>query len=109
MTDKVFKMKLQKGDTVIVTTGKEKGKTGKITATHPKTNMVTVDKINVVKRHVKPNQKQPQGGIIEVTKPINVSNVAYYDATKKTASKIGFKVTDNKKVRIAKKIGKEIK
>lgn len=109
MSDNVFKMKLQKGDTVIVTTGKDKGKTGKITATHPSTNSVTVEKINVVKRHVKPNQKQPQGGIIELTKPINASNVAFYDATKKTASKIGFKVTDNKKVRVAKKTGKEIK
>ncbi len=109
MSDQVFKTRLQKGDTVIVTTGKDKGKTGKIMNIHPKSHSVTIEKVNVVKRHVKPNQKYPQGGIVELTKPIDISNVAYYDATKKTATKVGFKVTDSKKVRIAKKSGKEIK
>ncbi|MCA9342519.1 50S ribosomal protein L24 [Candidatus Saccharibacteria bacterium] len=109
MSDRVFKTRLQKGDTVIVTTGKGKGKTGKIVSVYPKSHSVTVDKVNVVKRHIKPNQKHPQGGIVELTKPIDISNVAYYDQAKKTATKVGIKVTDSKKVRIAKKSGKEIK
>ena len=106
----MYKIKLKKGDTVVVRTGKDKGKTGKITATHPVLNAVTVEGINVVKRHIKPNKQYPQGDIVELTKPIAVSKVAIYDATAKKAGKIGIK-TDAKgnKTRVNKKSGKEIK
>ena len=106
----VNKIRLKKGDTVIVLVGKDKGKTGKIAAVHPSDNKVTVEGINIVKKHTKPNRLYPQGGIIDVTKPIWVSKVAYYDVTSKSKSKIGYKL-DSKgtKTRIAKKSGKEIK
>lgn len=106
----LFKIRLKVGDTVVVRTGKYKGKTGKITATHPTTNMVTVEGINVVKRHVKPNRLHPQGDIVEITKPIFVSKVAIVEPTSKKASKITFTAgKDGKKVRVYKKTGKEIK
>jgi large subunit ribosomal protein L24 len=110
LTNKVFKIRLRKGDTVIVTTGKEKGKTGKIVATHPRENKVTVEGINIVKKHVKPNRTNPQGGIIEITKPIWVSKVAALDPSTKKASRIGYKLDDKGgKTRVYKQSGKEIK
>ncbi len=106
----MYKIRLKKGDEVIVTAGKYKGQKGKITATHPKTNMVTVENINVVKRAVKPTQQNPQGGIIEKTKPLPVSNVAIVDPGSKKPSKIGYKLDKNgNKVRVYKRSGKEIK
>jgi len=106
----VYKIRLKKGDTVVVLAGKYKGKTGKITATHPTENKVTVEGINIVKKHMKPNRTYPQGGIIELTKPIWVSKVAAYEPTAKKSSKIGYKVDkDGKKVRIYKTTGKEMK
>ncbi len=106
----VTKIKLKKGDTVIVRTGKYKGQTGKITAVHPTLNAVDVEGINVFKKHIKPNRLHPQGDITEVTKPIAVSKVAIYDAATKKAGKIGMKVdAKGNKTRINKKSGKEIK
>lgn len=106
----IFKIRLQKGDTVMVRSGKHKGKTGKVLATHPSENKVTVEGINIVKKHQKPNKAHPQGGIIELTKPIAVSKVGIYDATAKKASRISFKVNkEGKKVRVMKTSGKEIK
>jgi large subunit ribosomal protein L24 len=106
----IYKIRLQKGDTVVVISGKEKGKTGKVVTTHPTENKVTVEGINIVKKHVKPNKQYPQGGIIDVTKPIDVSKVAIVEATSKKPSKIGYKLDkDGKKIRIYKKSGKEIK
>ncbi len=67
---KIYKIRLKKGDTVKVLSGKYKGKTGLVSATHPTLNKVTVDGINVVKRHVKPTQAKPQGGIVEKTMPM---------------------------------------
>lgn len=106
----VYKIKLKKGDMVMVRSGKFKGRTGKITAVHPTLNKVTVEGINIVKRHVKPNQQHPQGGIFEITKPIWVSKVGLLDAAKKKPSRVGFKVTkDGSKARILKSTGKEVK
>ncbi|HEU5004680.1 MAG TPA: 50S ribosomal protein L24 [Candidatus Saccharimonadales bacterium] len=103
-------MRLKKGDTVMVRSGKYKGKTGKITAVHPRENKVTVEGINVVKRHRKPTQLRPQGGIFEITKPIDVSKVGVLDSVAKKPSRIGFKIDkDGKKVRVLKTSGKEIK
>jgi large subunit ribosomal protein L24 len=105
-----YKIKLKKGDLVTVISGKYKGKTGKITMTHPKENKVTVNGINIIKKAVKPNQTHPQGAIVEITKPIWVSKVAIVEPTTKKPSKIGYKLDkDNKKVRVYKSSGKEIK
>jgi large subunit ribosomal protein L24 len=110
MNNPVYKIRLKKGDTVVVLTGKEKGKTGKVVATHPSTNKVTVENINVVKRAIKPSQTNPQGGIIDKTKPLPVSNVAIVEPTSKKPSKIGY-IFDKagNKVRVYKRTGKEIK
>lgn len=108
--DKPVKIRLNKGDTVIVRTGKYKGQTGQITATHPRENKVTVEGINIVKKHVKPNQAHPQGAIVELTKPIWVSKVAIVEPTTKKASRIGYKLNkDGTKTRVFKSTGKEIK
>ncbi len=106
----VYKIKLKKEDTVVVLAGKYKGKTGKVLATHPALNKVTVEGINIVKKHQKPNREYPQGGIIDITKPIWVGKVAAYEPTTKKPSKIGYKLDkDGKKTRIYKTTGKEMK
>lgn len=107
---KVYKIRLKKDDEVIVISGKYKGQKGKVTATHPTENKVTVSGINIVKKAMKPNKTYPQGGIIEITKPIDVSKVAIYEPTTKKPSKIGYTVDkEGKKTRIFKRTGKEIK
>ncbi len=106
----VYKMRLKKGDTVVVLSGKYKGRTGPVVATHPSLNKVTVEGINIVKKHQKPNREHPQGGIIELTKPIWVSKVAIYEPTSKKHSRIGMSVAkDGTKTRVYKRTGKEIK
>jgi len=110
MESVLVKIKLRKGDNIVVRAGKEKGKTGKVVAVHPKLNAVTVEGINIVKKHMKPNKKYPQGGIIDITKPINVSKVGIVDPTAKKASRIGFVINkDGTKSRVYKASGKEIK
>lgn len=110
MNKTVYKIRLKKGDTVVVRAGKYKGKSGKITAVHPAENKVTVEGVNIVKKHQKPNRAHPQGGIIEITKPIAVSKVGIQDPTSKKPSRIGYNVDkDGKKTRIYKSTGKEIK
>jgi len=109
-TNKPYKIRLKKGDTVVVRSGKYKGKTGKITAVHPRENKVTVEGINIVKKHVKPNQQHPQGAIVELTKPIWVSKVGIVEPSTKKAARIGYKVDkDGAKTRVYKSTGKEVK
>jgi large subunit ribosomal protein L24 len=110
MASQIFKIRIRKGDTVMVRSGKYKGKTGKVLQVHPKENKVTVEGINIVKRHRKPTQLQPQGGIFEITKPIWVSKVGIVDSSAKKPSRVGYR-TDAKgnKVRYLKSSGKEIK
>lgn len=105
-----YKIRIKKGDTVVIRSGKYKGQTGKVTATHPTENKVTVEGINVVKKHLKPNQQNPQGGIVEVTKPLWVSKVAIVEPASKKPSRIGYKFDkDGNKLRVFKSTGKEIK
>lgn len=110
MDRKVYKIRVKVGDMVIVRSGKYKGKTGKVTKVHPMLNKVTVEGINIVKRHRKPTQANPQGGIFEITKPIWVSKVGLYDSVKKKASRVGYKIDkDGAKTRVMKTSGKEVK
>ncbi len=105
-----YKIRLKKDDMVMVRAGKYKGKTGKVLAVHKDLNKVTVEGINIVKRHRKPTQQRPQGGIIEMTKPIWVSKVGLLDNTAKKPSRVGYKLTkDGAKSRVVKTSGKEIK
>lgn len=102
-------MHVKKGDTVIVNAGKDKGKKGRVLAAYPKKDRVLVEGINLVKKHSRPSQANPQGGIVTQEAPIHVSNVALIDPKSGTATRIGYKLLDNgKKVRYAKKSGEVI-
>ncbi len=102
------KIKLKKGDEVIVLTGKDKGKRGKILRVIPETRKIIVADINKYKKHQKPGNNEP-GGIIEKDMPLHVSNVAFYDSEKNKPSRIGYSFNkDGKKIRISKKSGKEV-
>jgi large subunit ribosomal protein L24 len=106
----MYKIRLKKGDTVVVRAGKYKGKTGKVLATFPATNKVTVEGINIAKKHVKPNRLHPQGEIVNLTVPINVSKLGIFDPSTKKASRIAYKLDKNgEKSRVFAKSGKEIK
>ena len=110
MAQGLFKIRIKKGDTVMVRAGKYKGKTGKVLGVHPKDNKVTVEGINIVKKHRKPTQAQPQGGIFEITKPIWVSKVGLLDSAGKKPSRIGYKLdAKGAKSRFLKSSGKEVK
>jgi large subunit ribosomal protein L24 len=101
-------MKVRKGDTVIVTTGKDRGKSGTVIRAFPKTEKILIDGINVAKRHQRSRRTGQKGQIIERAFPINVSNVALKDAKTGKATRVGFKIEDGKKIRIAKKSGAKI-
>ncbi|WP_211246766.1 50S ribosomal protein L24 [Cohnella pontilimi] len=103
------KLHVKKDDNVIVITGKDKGKKGRVIAAYPRENRVLIEGVNMVKRHTRPNPNNPQGGIIEREAPIHVSNVMHIDPKSGKPTRIGHKVLDNgKKVRIAKRSGQEI-
>ncbi len=95
-------MKIKKGDKVIVIAGAYKGTVGDVQKVFPKLNKVVVEGVNVRKKHQKPTQNNPDGSIVEIYAPIDVSNVAYYDAKTKKASRVGYSIVDGKKVRISK-------
>ena len=102
------KLKIKKGDKVVVITGRDKGKKGEVLRVFPKENRLIVQGLNLVKRHTRPSQLDPQGGIISKEQPIHLSNIAYVGKDGK-ATRIGFKIhADGKKVRIAKSSGAEI-
>ena len=104
----MLKLRLKKGDEVIVLAGKDKGKKGKIIKILPKKNKAVVSDINKFKKNQKPDNNQP-GGIIEKEMPIHISNLSYFDSSTNKAIKIGFKIEKEKKIRINKSSGKEIK
>ena len=99
--------KIKSGDQVVVLTGKDKGKTGRVTKVMPKENRVLVEGINMVQRHTKPSQADPQGGIKHKEATIHVSNVAVADSAGK-ATRVGFRMEGDKKVRFAKTTGETI-
>jgi len=98
-------MHVKKGDKVMVISGKDKGKTGVILAAYPKQDRVLVEGVNIVKKHSKPSQMNPQGGIISQEAPIHVSNVMPIDPKSGQPTRVGYTVVDGKKVRVAKKSG----
>ena len=102
-----LKLKVKKGDQVVVLSGDDKGKTGEILKAMPKEGKVVVAGVNLVKRHTKPSQTTP-GGIVTKEAPINVSNVALVDPKTGKATKIGYKEVDGRKVRVARKSGEVI-
>ena len=104
--------KIKKNDEVLITSGKHKGQVGRVISINRKKDQILVDKINIVKKHKKPSQQNPDGGIVEFEAPIHISNVALKSKAKSKdfkAVKVGFKVNEKgKKYRIDKKTGKAI-
>ncbi len=99
--------KIKKGDRVIVTTGRDKGKKGEVLKVFPEENRVLVTGVNMVKRHQRQTAKL-QGGIVNKELPIHISNVAHVDPTSGKATRIGFKMVGDQRVRFAKKSGEVI-
>lgn len=102
-------MKIKKGDKVIITTGTFKGTIGDVSKVDPKNEKVIVDGANLVKKHLKPNQANPEGGIIEKEAWIHVSNVQAYDSKAKQGSRVGYTEVKGKKERVYKQTGNAIK
>ena len=102
------KLHVRKDDTVVVITGKDKGKKGKVLVAMPEAGRVVVEGVNIVSRHTKPRGQGNQGGILKKEAPIDASNVMYYDTKAKTVTKIGYEFKDGKKVRVSKKTGNVI-
>ena len=100
-------MKIKKGDEVVVISGKYKGVKGKVLQARPEESRVVVEGVNRHKWHIKPTQEQP-GHIVDREAPIPVSNVALIDPKTKKATRAGYKMEGDKKVRIAKKSGTQI-
>ena len=100
--------KVKKGDRVVVTTGRDKGKKGEVLKVFPKEDRALVSGVNVVKRHQRQTQRV-QGGIVNKESPIHLSNIAHIDPRSGEATRVGFKVLgDGRKVRFAKKSGEVI-
>lgn len=102
-------MRIKKGDKVKVITGAYKGTIGEVTKVFPKEDKVIVEGVNMVKKHLRPTQQNPDGGIVEKEAKIHVSNVMLYDEKAKQASRVKFEMKDGKKVRVYKKSGAEVK
>ncbi|MGM9941325.1 MAG: 50S ribosomal protein L24 [Bulleidia sp.] len=103
-------MKIKTGDTVKVISGHYKGTISEVKSVDPKNNKIIVEGVNMIKKSLKPNQANPEGGIVEKEAPIDASNVMLYDKKAKQAGRVGYKVNDKGvKVRYFKKSGNEVK
>ena len=101
--------RIRKDDTVIIITGKDKGREGRVLKVIPKENRVVVEGLNLVKRHTAPNMAHPQGGVISKEASLHISNVALRDPKTGKATRVGYKTNDKGvKVRVAKGSGVEI-
>lgn len=104
------KVKIKRGDKVIITTGKNKGNTGEVLQVIKKENKdarVIVAGVNIIKKHTKPSASNPQGGIVEKEAPINISNISLVDKNGK-ATKVGYKMEGDNKIRFAKTTGETL-
>ena len=102
------KLHVKKGDTVVVLSGKDKGKQGKIISAMPKKGMVVVEGTNKVKRHTKPNMKAPQGGILDKEMPLNSCKVMLICPACNKPTRIAHKLVDGKNARVCKKCGEVV-
>ncbi len=98
------KSRIRKGDTVVVVSGRERGKTGKVLSVDLQAGKVIVEKLNIIKRHTKPNQKAKQGGILEREAPLQISNVMFFCPVTRKPTRIGIRLLeDGRRVRFSKK------
>lgn len=102
------KMNIKKGDKVKVLTGKDKGAEGVVIACKPQAQRVTVEKVNLIKKAMRPTQANPEGGISTMEAPIHVSNVQLICPSCKEATRVNVKREDGKKIRVCKKCGADI-
>jgi large subunit ribosomal protein L24 len=100
------KLKIKKGDTVMVIAGKARGKTGKVLRVEPEKERVVIERLNMIKRHRRPSPQNPQG-IIEKEAPIHVSNVMFYCPRCSDGVRLGAKQTDSGRLRICRACGSE--
>ena len=101
-------LKIKKGDRVVILSGKDKGKHGEVTKSLPKDGKVIVAGVNILTRHRKPSQTDPQGGLQRTEAPLHVSKVAIEDPKTGKPTRVRFEVQDGKKVRVAVKSGEKI-
>lgn len=101
-------MKIKTGDKVVVLSGKDKGKTGKVMSADPKNGKVVVEGVNVATKHQKPRKQGDEGGIIKAETPIYVSKVQLVCPKCNKGVRVGYKLADGKKVRVCRKCGTEI-
>jgi large subunit ribosomal protein L24 len=102
-------VKIRKGDRVVVLAGKDKGKVGQVIAALPADDKVVVEGVNIARKHQKPTQRNQQGGIIDKTMPIHVSNVAIVSPADGKATRVGYRFTaEGEKVRICRRTGVDI-
>jgi len=101
-------MKIKKGDTILIISGKYRGKRGKVLKAFPKEGKVLVEGVNIVRKHLKPRRTGEKGQIIEIPKPFDISNAKLICSKCGKATRIGYKIVENKKFRICKRCGKEI-
>lgn len=102
------KMRIKKGDTVVVIAGKYKGVKGKVLKAFPATQRVVVEKVNFIKKHTRPSQQNQQGGIIEKEAPIHVSNVKLFNGKINEVTRAVYVDAGEKRIRVCKKTGDEI-
>ena len=104
-------MKIRKNDNVMVVSGNAKGKTGKVLKVYPERERIIVEGVNIMKRHTRPSQKNPQGGIVQREAPIHVSNVMLLDPKENQPTRVGMKVVKDettgkkRRMRVAKATG----
>lgn len=106
--NKKSKMRIKRGDTVVVISGKYKGVKGKVLKAFPNDNKVIVEKVNFIKKHTRPTQQNPQGGIVEKEAPIHVSNVKLYNEKLGDVTRAVFREAGDTRVRVCQKTGDEI-
>lgn len=101
-------MKIKKGDTVLIISGKDRGRKGKVTKALPKENRIVVEGINLIKKHRRARNEREKGQIVEIAKPISVSNVKLVCPKCSKAVRVGYKLIEKNKFRICKKCKQEI-
>ena len=107
-TETPVKMRIKKGDYVVVISGDDKGKKGRVLKAFPKTGRVIIEKVNLIKKHAKPSQRNPQGGIITREAPVHASNVMIYNDKLNSVTKAVFVPREGRRIRVCKKSGDEI-
>ena len=101
-------MKIKKNDTILVITGKDRGRKAKVSEVFPKQGKITVEGVNVIKKHRRPKREGEKGQVVESPKPIDVSNVKLVCPKCKQAGRIGYKLIEGNKYRMCRKCGQEI-